>query len=193
MDANGFRKTPSEFVKPDQFTVFYASKPEVERAVYGIPADDARYPAFAAPMADARTFTDYRSHCDTFAQPKYHNQVREWMQKNALDIRYLAVRRQAENTGAVLGTENTMPPFETVQACDEFGCSMQETGNPGAVGLYNAATKGDVTYFGTFEFQPEPAVLRANRKDVQVTTKFEGGRNTINRWSAFPARYSTYS
>ncbi len=193
MDANGFRKTPSEFVKPDQFTVFYASKPEVERAVYGIPADDARYPAFAAPMEDARTFTDYRSHCETFAQPKYHNQVRDWMQKNAMDIRYLAVRRQAENTGAVLGVVNTMPPFENIQECDEFQCRIGSTANPNAVGIYNTASKGDVTHFGTLQFDPDPAVLLANRKQVQLTSKFEGGRNTINRWTAFPSRYTTYS
>jgi hypothetical protein len=184
MDSQGFRKTSREFARFEPSgDVQKQAKIEIEATTSSVPVEDSRYPAYAAPMSDGREFTDYRERCVTYAPPKYHNPVRHWMARNGDEIMRTARRRQAQNTGAVLGTADTEARFEKTQYCTPLGCTISTSDYTG-VGI-QTMNQTCPELFGTFEFPADPDVIWANRKNISLTTKSEGGVNTSERWKRF--------
>lgn len=185
MDSQGFRKAPLDFKQPSPWQVGIESTAERERMVGHAPVEDNRYPAFTGPMSDGRQFTDYRERCVTYAKPEFHNPVRQWMNHNADELISMARRRQAQNTGAVLGTQQTFPEDDIAQTCDEFGCKFTRVSPPG-VGLGLRTTNSTCPeLFGTFTFPADPELQLANRKHIELTDVAEGGRNVSGRWRNF--------
>lgn len=190
MDAQGFRlKDKNSFFNPAKWDTIEEAKIEVKASGYTLPADDSRYPAFAAPMSDARTFTDYRSHCQTRVPAAYTQPVKQWMIHNGESLIELNRKRAANNTGATLPMAATAPPAETLVFCDPFGCEMQATGEKFGQGIETVNDLPDMP--GTFMYRPDPEVVAANRKNTLYNLVNENGRNTSRRWEvSVPGAYS---
>lgn len=181
MDINGFRlKQKGDFFTPDKWDVAYQAKNEVKASGSSVPADDARYPAYAAKMEDARTFTDYRSRCAVRVGAEYTQPVKEWMVKNGSQIIEINRKRQAENTGAVFGTVETAPQPAVLVFCDVFGCEQEQTGHPLGTGIETVNECPELP--GTFMYRPDPSVIGANKKNIAINKINENGRNSSRRW-----------
>jgi hypothetical protein len=182
MDTRGFR-IGSKNTNPSRWSVFEQAQKESSGNGVSMPADDSRYPAYAGIMSDARTFTDYRSRCATRVSPPYTQPVKEWMIENAEQIMDLTRKRQTENTGANFGTANTVPPPETVQFCDPFGCEMDKTNAVLGTGLVNVNECPELP--GTFIYGVSPEGKAANVKNTIYNLVNENGRNSNKRWENY--------
>ena len=181
MDANGFRlKDKSGFFNLDKWELVQQIKKEEKLSFSSVPADDARYPAYAAAMSDARTFTDYRSKCASHVPAPYTQPVKEWMIKNGSQIIEMNRKRQAENTGAVFGTVETAPKPERLVFCDVFGCEQEETNAYLGTGIETVNECPELP--GTFTYRPDPSVISANKKNIMLNPVNENGRNSSRRW-----------
>ena len=182
MDAQGFRIAEKNgFFKPSRWQLAEQTKKELKASGSTIPADDSRYPAFAAVMSDARTFTDYRQHCQTRVPSMYERPVKQWMIRNGHDIMNLNRKRQAENTGAVLGLADTAPPAEVYFFCNPYECKKVESGNPFGTGVQTVNTPLP-NLPGGFMYEPSEEVKMANTKNIVYNLVNENGRNTNKRW-----------
>ena len=139
------------------------------------PVPDARYPGFAAVMSDARLMTDYSPRCEKNVRVGSQFAVRQWMQRNGEEIIKISRDRLAVWTGANEGTENTeIPPAEIV-SCNTDECTLRSNAAwMNGVGLERTATNVP-ELFGTWT---GAAPAFSGRKNVHLTTRFEGGRNT---------------
>jgi hypothetical protein len=181
MDTKGFRlKEKNGFFNLDKWDLVAQTNKEVKASGSSVPADDSRYPAYAAVMSDARTFTDYRSHCSSRVPAPYTQAVKEWMIKNGSQIIDMNRRRQAENTGAVFGTVETAPPPATLVFCDAFGCEQEETNSHFGTGIETVNECPELP--GTFNYRPDPSVIAANKKNIMLNVVNENGRNSSRRW-----------
>lgn len=179
MDPLGFRIAQKPWQPPPQ-----QIKQETDREIQAtktVPAPDARYPAFAAPMEDGRLVTDYRQACVTRAPPGSQFGVKQWTVHNADEIMRISRERQAETTGHVLGTASTEVPFFEVQSCSPDQCSMLPTTQPGGIGITRIEPVPEL--FGTFMFEPTLAALRANHNKLDLNKEVLYGRNTASRWT----------
>lgn len=142
------------------------------------PARDIRYPAYAAPMSDGRYLTDYRPQCSKNITTGQQFNTKRWMIEHANDIMNESRRRHAEGSGASLLMSNTVPPPATRVYSTPFESEIQRTNLINGIGVERAnAAAPDL--FGTYSFEPTIAELQANQKHIQVTTRYEGGRNSI--------------
>jgi len=142
------------------------------------PAIDNRYPAFAAQMQDGRLVTDYRNHCSRNIPAGAQYTTKKWMVDHAEEIMDVSRKRQAEWSGASLPLANTVPPPADVVHSTPFGSEVMSTGAIGGVGVMRADTPAP-DLFGIFLVQPTIAETRLNKKNISVTTKYEGGRNSL--------------
>lgn len=142
------------------------------------PARDVRYPAYAATLSDGRLVTDYRPQCTKNIRPGSQFYTKHWMIQHASDIMEESRRRQAEWTGATLPMANTVPPPATMVYSSPFESEAVETHYPMGLGVERANGTAP-PLFGTFEYEPTMEELRANRKEIQLTTYMEGGRNSV--------------
>lgn len=148
------------------------------------PAEDARYPAYAAQMQDGRLVTDYRNHCSRNIPPGAQFSTKKWMVHHADEIMNASRKRQAEWTGASLGTANTVPPPAEIVHSTPFTNEIMPSGAKNGIGLMRADAKSP-DLFGTFIVGPTMAELQANRKNIALTTHYQGGRNSL-RGSLIP-------
>lgn len=142
------------------------------------PARDVRYPAYVAPMTDGRYVTDYRPQCSKNIAVGQQFQTKRWMIQHANEIMNESRRRHAEGSGASLAMANTVPPPAARVFSSPFESEIQRTNLGNGIGVERAnAAAPDL--FGTFFFEPTIHELQSNQKKIQVTTRYEGGRNSI--------------
>lgn len=141
------------------------------------PVKDIRYPAYANTMSDARLVTDYRPQCTKNIAPKQQFQSKLWMIHHATDLMEESRRRQVDGTGASLPMANTVPPPAAIVRSSPFYSEIQPTQWKDGVGVERADSAAPAL-FGTFQFEPSMSELQSNRKEIRLTTRYEGGRNT---------------
>ena len=171
MDSKLFRLPQN----PNFFAEQAAAAPWYTRSRAGAPAEDARFPGWAAPFSDGRLVTDYRPHCETNIPVKAQEKTRVWMQENAEDIIRISRERTSEITGMAYGVDmTTEPPAEVLVKCTAAGCERKATGSTLGIGVErDGATAPEL--FGTWTMktmEPPP------HSQVGITRKYEGGRNT---------------
>lgn len=142
------------------------------------PVRDNRYPAFTGTMSDGRLVTDYRPQCTKNIAPQQQFHSKLWMIHHATDLMNESRRRQVEGTGAALPMANTMPPPASIVHSSPFYSEVVPTGMKGGLGVERANAAAP-TLFGTFEYEPTMSELQSNRKQIQPTTRYEGGRNSV--------------
>ena len=142
------------------------------------PIKDVRYPAYAGAMSDGRLVTDYRPQCSRNVAPQHQFYTKRWMIHHATDLMQESRRRQVEWTGASLPMANTMPPPAAIVHSTPFASEVVPTGWNGGVGVERADAAAP-PLFGTFAFEPSMAELRSNRKSIETTVRYEGGRNSV--------------
>lgn len=155
---------------------------EAHRVAFGdlketSPARDTRYPAYAAAMSDGRLVTDYRPQCTKNVRAGHQFYTKHWMIQHASQMMEESRRRQVEWTGATLPMANTVPPPAAVVHSTPFSSELQPTYAPLGLGVERADARAP-PLFGTFQYEPTLSELRANRKETQLTTYMEGGRNS---------------
>ena len=188
MDSQGFRLPQSiEYLnQPSDSSVIQEGKREVDaQALKTYPAPDNRYNAYAAFMEDANFITDYRASCVSRAPPGSQFSVKQWTIHNADDIMNISRKRQAEQSGHVLGTANTELGPAQLQSCTRNSCSIVLTNSPKGIGIER--TDKSPALFGTFQFSPTTDVLQNNINKLHVNKEINGGRNTPSRWNALYA------
>lgn len=175
MDAKLFRLPQT----PNYYAISQAAAPwteSVKRARAQLPAEDARFPGWAAPQSDGRLVTDYRPNCATNIPVRNQQVTRVWMQRNAEDIIRISRERTAEVTGMSYGVDcKTEPPPEVLITCTKAGCSFKATGEADGIGLERGNNGAVPDLFGTYE---RTSYLPAPTPHVAITVKEEGGRNT---------------
>ncbi len=181
MDAYGFARPtyPDLFARQPMGTEFRIAQRVTDPPTKVIqPAQDNRYPAYAAPMEDGRLVTDYRNHCSRNVPAGAQFSTKQWMVHHSDDIIRLSRFRQAEWTGASLGTANTVPPPADIAHSTPFTNDIMPTNAPAGIGLERADAKAP-ELFGTYTINPSDRESRINKKNIATTTKYEGGRNSI--------------
>jgi hypothetical protein len=141
---------------------------------------DSRYPALSAVMSDARQFTDYRSRCTANIAPEMQFKTKQWLQMNAMQVMEASRHRHAERMGATEVTAQiTGPGASVIQRCTPDGCTIESTGDFHGIGIERANTwsQSEIPLFGSFQYAPKKA--RAGMNVPLITTKQEGGRNTV--------------
>jgi hypothetical protein len=140
-----------------------------------LPTADSRYPGAAAAMYDGRIATDYRMHCSANVAPAAQRKTKQWMIDNAEDIIAVSRSRMAERSAYT----ELVPRIseQTAVVCDTYKCQTSVV-NPNGIGQGRPNVVPEL--FGTFMVEPT-LEQRVARKNVGVTTVYEGGRNTPSR------------
>ena len=73
---------------------------------------------------------------------------------------------------------NTVPPPAAIVTSDAFYSEIEPTYAYNGLGLQRANAEAP-DLFGTFYYAPSMLTKQSNRKNIQVTTMYEGGRNSI--------------
>jgi len=141
------------------------------------PVADSRYPAYTATVNDGRLVTDYRPQCSKNVPVGEQFYTKKWMIGHAEDLMEEARKRQVERTGAALPMSNTVPPPAAVVHSTPFYSEVQPTQWKGGIGVERADSKAPAL-FGTFQYEPTISEMQANRKNIGVTVREEGGRNS---------------
>jgi hypothetical protein len=171
--------SPNVFNSPPLGAAFQAGSRTVSTPVKDIfSARDARYPAYSAPLDDARMVTDYRPQCSKNVRPGYQFHTKQWMIRNADQIMDETRKRQMEWSGASLPMANTVPPPAGIVKSNAFYSELQPTYARNGQGIVRADAKAP-DLFGTFWYAPTMAEKQLNRKNIMTTTMYEGGRNTL--------------
>ncbi len=180
MYKKGFRINPSEMLGYDLDDVTKAKNAEVTETLANMfePAPDSRYPAYAALMSDGRLVTDYRSKCEKNVPVGKQFATHQFMVNNADALMEESRRRQALWNGAVFGLASTQPPAAVVQSCTADKCSFIATNDKFGIGL-ERQSEGVPALFGTFEVDPTATETARDVRRVALTTRFEGGRNSM--------------
>jgi len=142
------------------------------------PAEDNRYPAFAGIMADGRLATDYRPHCSKNLPPGTQFSTKQWMITHASDIINVSRGRQSEWSGAGLPLADTVPPPADYVITSPFANEIMPTNYQWGIGIERVREETPVL-FGTYVIPPTSAEQYANIKKIQLTTLYEGGRNSL--------------
>lgn len=141
------------------------------------PARDNRYPAYAAPLQDARLVTDYRPQCSKNVRTGNQFNTKLWLINHADEVMDESRKRQVEWTGASLAMANTVPSPANIVNSNPFYSEVNSTGLKGGIGVERANVPCP-GLFGTFTYEPTMAEIRNNRKNIGLTTYYEGGRNS---------------
>jgi hypothetical protein len=86
-------------------------------------------------------------------------------------------KRQVEWTGAALPMANTVPPAAAVVHSTPFYSEVNPTNLLGGIGVERANAEAPAM-FGAFIYHPTISEMQSNRKNISVTTREEGGRNS---------------
>jgi hypothetical protein len=141
-------------------------------------APDNRYPAYAALMSDGRLVTDYRSKCEKNIPVGKQFATHQFMVNNAEVLMQESRKRQAIWNGALFGLSATQPEPAVIQKCTADDCSFRETRDKFGFGL-ERQSEGVPALFGTFEIDPTATEIAQDKRRVEITTRFEGGRNSM--------------
>ena len=141
------------------------------------PAPDRRYPAFAAAINDGRLVTDYRPQCTKNIPVGDQFHTKKWMIQNGEALMEEARKRQVERTGAAIPTIDTSPLPAGIVHSTPFQSEIHPTNWKGGLGVERADSKAPAL-FGTFQYEPTISERQANRKNIAMTTREEGGRNS---------------
>jgi len=176
MDLNEFRtpQSPFFFTQPNEYLVETRAKYIAAPSKTITPAEDNRYPGWAAPMEDGRLVTDYRTHCAVNLPTGTQFASRGWMQKNAIEMISLSRQRQVAQAGAARPHDSStvMPPNSFIQ-CDPADCGYSPNVEQG-IGVERKDSAAPL--FGTFA----PSYLSWEKLPAPPgTTVYEGGRNTV--------------
>ena len=180
LDQPGFTKDtrPNLFHRqPYGSSYMAANKVDVAPSKQIEPARDNRYPAYAAPMADGRLVTDYRPQCARNVAPAAQYSTKLWMVHHADQIMDESRRRQVEWSGASLPLANTVPPPADIVHSNKFYSEVVPTNLQSGIGIERADSRAP-QLFGTFTYEPTMAEIRNNRKNINMTVHYEGGRNS---------------
>ena len=174
LDQPGFTKDtrPNLFSNKSFGTEYKAAQKVLEiKDIH--PASNTRYPAYAAPLEDARFVTDYRSKCELNIPSGSQFAVTRFLQHNANSIISQSRKRQAQRVNAGSAYDSsTSPPHVLIQSCTEYSCSV----SPGTKGGIGLTRHEDVPFlFGTFA---ESGCTKKQQKP-SLTQSQEGGRNSI--------------
>jgi len=176
LDQPGFTRDtrPNLFHNPNFGTEYKAAKKVFKDTT---PGRDARYPAYSAPLDDARFVTDYRPKCTKNIQADNQFTTKIWMITHATEMIHESRKRQVEWTGASLKMANTVPPPANIVHSSPFYSEVNATGFKNGIGVERADSKTPML-FGTFQFEPTMSEIQNNRKNIGLTTYYEGGRNS---------------
>jgi hypothetical protein len=142
-----------------------------------IAAPNARYPGYAAPMADARMVTDYRNHCSRNIPTGKQFATKEWMTKNGLELMRVSRQRQSDLLGSIYTVDSsTVPPPVAVVDCTNYSCERTKVDPVGGIGQ-ERAPQPVPALFGTWE--PILRHREAPQPDLHLTSVYEGGRNSL--------------
>ena len=141
------------------------------------PARDARYPAYAAAIEDGRMVTDYRPQCSKNVKAGHQFHTKLWLIHHAEEMMDESRRRQVEWSGASLAMANTVPPPAAIVHSSPFYSEATPTYLQNGIGTERANADAP-ELFGTYMYEPTMAEIQNNRKNIGVTTFFEGGRNS---------------
>jgi hypothetical protein len=180
LNQSGFSRDtqPNLFKNPSFGTEYKAAQKAYVAPVKDVyPARDNRYPAYAGPMQDARLVTDYRPQCSNNIRAGNQFNTKLWLINHADEVMDESRKRQIEWTGASLSMANTVPPPAGVVHSNPFYSEVNPTGLKGGIGVERANAPAP-TLFGTFSYEPTMSEIRNNRKNIGLTTYYEGGRNS---------------
>lgn len=180
LDQPGFSKDtrPNLYTNPSFGSEYEAArKAYVPPAKNVYPARDNRYSAYAGPMQDARLVTDYRPHCSKNIQPALQFNTKLWLVNHTDEVIEESRRRQVEWTGASLPMANTVPPPANIVHSNAFYSEVNATGFKNGIGVERSNVECP-SLFGTFMFEPTMSEIRNNRKNINLTQFYEGGRNS---------------
>jgi hypothetical protein len=139
------------------------------------PAEDSRFPGWAAPFSDGHLVTDYRTHCQLNIPVEAQEKTRIWLQQNADSVLIQARQRMAEATGAVYGVDmTTEPPPAMLVKCTAAGCQRMATQESQGIGVARADTPCPDLFM---TWKPD-SLMPAPCPRVGGTGREEGGRNT---------------
>lgn len=161
---------------------FYSGRPIPAKAIItatdnDLPAPDARYPLYPYQASDGRFGTDYMPHCSRNVPAGAQFATKQWMMHNSEQIINISRQRMSDVTGAGLGRAATVPPPAYKIACGVDNCYRKEVAGLSGIGderMYADAPD----LFGTFLMKPTLADEVQQKKNITLTRKFEGGRNT---------------
>lgn len=180
LNQTGFSRNtrPNLFHNPPFGTEYRAAQKAYVPPVNDVyPARDNRYPAYAGPMQDARLVTDYRPQCSKNIPAGNQFTTKLWLINHTDQVIDESRKRQVEWTGASLTMANTVPPPADIVHSNAFYSEVNPTGLKGGIGVERANVPCP-GLFGTFTYEPTMAEIRSNRKNIQLTSYYEGGRNS---------------
>jgi hypothetical protein len=96
---------------------------------------------------------------------------------HADDIITESRRRQVEWSGASLAMANTVPPPADIVHSTPFYSEVNSTNIKNGIGVERANVPCP-QLFGTFTYEPTMQEIRNNRKNIALTSYYEGGRNS---------------
>jgi len=170
--------SPNLFESPPLGAAFRAGRNVVTVPVKNLhPTKDVRYPAYSAPLEDGRLVTDYRPQCSKNVKPGYQYNTKLWMIRNAEQIMDETRRQQMNAAGAGLPMANTVPPPANIVKSSAFYSEVQPTNAYNGIGIQRANANAP-ELFGTFYYASSMLEKQSNRKNIQGTTMYEGGRNS---------------
>ena len=180
MYKNGFRVNPENLLGYSLDDIHTTNNAVVSETLANMfeAAPDNRYPAYAALMSDARLVTDYRSKCEKNIPVGKQFATHQFMVNNADMLMDESRKRQAIWNGAVFGLAATQPPAAVIQRCTVDNATFTPTNNVMGIGI-ERQSEGVPYLFGTFEVEPTASELMRDKRIVSLTTRYEGGRNSI--------------
>ena len=174
--TNPFTKDthPNLFTSPSFGTEYRAAHPIVKELY---PAPDNRYPASAATLEDGRLVTDYRPQCTKNVRAGHQFSTKKWMIHHGVELMEESRKRQTAWAGARLPMSNTIPPPAAIVHSNPFYSEINPTHLKNGLGVERADSKAPAL-FGTYQYEPSVLEMQNNRKNIALTTREEGGRNS---------------
>lgn len=141
-------------------------------------SDNPRYPASSPNMVDGRHMTSYSPQCTRNVAPHQQFNTKQWMIHNANKIIEQSREQQIVRTGANYKIVDIIPPPAMISHTTPFENNIIPSDIYSGIGLERSDNKiGHL--FGTFLMPTYPAMNYLNNTSFGLTTKHEGGRNSL--------------
>ncbi len=127
-------------------------------------------------MSDGRLVTEYKNHCSRNIPTGQQFATKEWMTKHAEEIIDMGRERFTQQAGAQYGLDSSVIPPPAVRVnCTSSDCQRVTTGLAGGIGIEREGAAAP-ELFGTWD--PRSSAAIAAPAQIQLTERYEGGRNT---------------